>query len=225
MAIRTRIEPIQKDIEVLLRDDLSPEGRGKAFAAFAREQLVDAQETNRRVLGEVPPHETFVDGRAGGRLEDVKSTVVFEFELIGDAVEWIHSQLQTHSPVRSGRYRKSHIILADGAEIAPGTVAAAEEYVFVNTQPYSRKLERGLSRQAPDGVFQAVATLAGKRFGNFAAIKFTYRSLLLDYVPLGGVRGRDKKGRFINAPNGGARRSAHYIEQESRQPAILMRVR
>jgi hypothetical protein len=53
----------------------------------------------------------------------------------------------------------------------------ASRYEFVSTVPYARKIERGLSPQAPDGVYQVVAVLAQKRFGNVARIRFSYRAL------------------------------------------------
>ena len=66
---------------------------------------------------------------------------------------------------RTARYRE------------PERRAAAEEYVFINTQPYARKIEgtggRRMAPQAPDGVYQAVATLAQRRFGNIARITFS----------------------------------------------------
>ena len=53
--------------------------------------------------------------------------------------------------------------------------------MFLNTQPYARKIEGDLSRepsskQAPEGVYEAVATLAQRRFGNVAMIRFSYRT-------------------------------------------------
>jgi hypothetical protein len=54
----------------------------------------------------------------------------------------------------------------------------AEEYTFINTVPYARKIERGSSRQAPDGVYQAVANLARRKFTKLAKITFSYRTVL-----------------------------------------------
>ena len=83
-----------------------------------------------------------------------------------------------HSPVLTGRFAKSHELFADGVDTEnPNIAPPAEEYVFLNTQPYARKIERGRSPQAPDGVYQAVATLAQRRFGNIARITFSYREV------------------------------------------------
>jgi hypothetical protein len=180
MAVRARIEPIERDLTIAFPDDFGPAARSKAFAGFAREALADAQDRNRQVLGSVPPHETFVDGRRGANEDSVKpdGVIVYEFDLVDEVFEWIDAMLVLHSPVKSGRYAKSHVFLADGIEADPLKPPPAQEWIFVNTQPYSRKVERGQSPQAPDGVYDTVAVLAQRRFGNLARIRFTYRSLV-----------------------------------------------
>lgn len=179
MAVTTRIQPISKDIDILLNEELSPKAQSQVFAALARDQIEDAKATNRSILGRVPRFTTFVDGNAGAPLESVRpdGVIVTEFELVDDVLLWIGEQLQTHSPVKSGRYRRSHTLFADGREIdVGGVIPAADEYVFINVVPYARKIERGSSSQAPDGVYQAVATLGQRRFGNVARITFSYRT-------------------------------------------------
>lgn len=181
MALRTRVEPISRDLELLFAQDLSPAVRSKQLAAFAGEVIDEAKETNRRVLGVVPPHTITVDGREGAPLASVRpdGIVRAEFELVNEALAWINTQLQMHSPVLSGRYAKSHELFADGVDTEnPNAAPPAQEYVFLNIQPYARKIERGQSSQAPDGVYQAVATLARRRFGNIAKIDFSYRTAI-----------------------------------------------
>lgn len=180
MTVRTRIDPINRDIELLLRDDLSPAAQSRALADFASGELKKAQDTNRAALGSVPSHETYVDGRRSADLQKVRpgGVIVFDFNLLGELFAWIDFMLITHSPVKSGRYRRSHILLADGVEIEQdGPLPDASEFVYLNVQPYARKIERGLSKQAPDGVYEVVSVLAKRRFGNLAKIHFTYRRL------------------------------------------------
>lgn len=191
MAIKTRIQTVDRDIEILLREDLSPAAQSLAFASFAREQIDTAGKVNARILGRIPRSKTFVDGREGAELETVnpKGVIVTEFELVDDTLKWIADQLETHSPVKTGRYKKSHTLLADGAEIdVGGVIPAADEYVFINTVPYARKLERGMSSQAPDGVYQVVAVLAQRRFGNIAKVTFSFRTVLKGHI-VGGRAG------------------------------------
>lgn len=181
MALSTRVQPISRDLELLFAQDLSPQARSQQLAAFAGETIEDAKETNRRVLGVVPPYTVTVDGREAAPLASVKpdGVVRAEFELVNEALAWINTQLQMHSPVLSGRYAKSHELFADGVDTEnPNNAPPAQEYVFLNIQPYARKIERGLSSQAPDGVYQAVATLAQRRFGNVAKITFSYRTAI-----------------------------------------------
>lgn len=197
MAVRARVEPLERDLSILFPDTFSPEARSKAFAAFAREALEDAQEQNRQALGSVPPHETFVDGRRGAPLESVKpdGVIVFEFELVTETFEWVEAMLILHSPQRSGRYAKSHVFLADGVEADPTQAPPAQEWAFVNRQPYSRKIERGLSPQAPEGVYQVVATMAQQRFGNLVKVRYTFRRLI------GGGKGKtDRQPAIVITP-------------------------
>ncbi len=180
MAISTKINAIEKDIDLLLKEELSPEARRAMMASFAREELSKAQAANQQALGHEPPYETFVDGRRGAALESVNAdngTILFAFELLDDLFEWIGEQLVLHAPVLTGKFRNSFRFYADGAEIDPGAnVPAAREYVFLSTVPYARKLERGHSDQAPNGVFEVVAALAKGRFSNLANIRFSYRT-------------------------------------------------
>lgn len=179
MAVTVRVEPIAKDVALMLADIKGP-GAGQALAEFAREEIEAAKETNRSVFGRVPPYKIVVDGNKGASLDSVRGDgVIFvEFELLGDVLTFISDMLHQFSPTKTGTYKRSHIILADGQEIAPsGQAPIAAEYVFINTVPYARKIERGSSSQAPNGVYEAVSLLARRRFGNIAQIVFAFRSI------------------------------------------------
>lgn len=179
MALRTRVQPIDRDVELLFAEVLSPKARSEMLAGVAADMIDEAKEQNRKVLGQVPPHTITVDGREGAPLKSVKPDGIIraEFELINEALGWINTQLQMHSPVLKGDYVSSHELFADGVEVEnPNDAPPASEWVFLNTRPYARKIERGQSSQAPDGVYQAVATLARRRFGNVAKITFAYRT-------------------------------------------------
>jgi hypothetical protein len=146
----------------------------------------------------------FVDGVRGAALQTVKPNgiIVAEFELVTDVLRYIGEQLVLNSPVDTRRYEQSHKLFADGVEIEPSSqILTADEYVFINTVPYARKIERGLSPQAPDGVYQAVATMAKRRFSRVARISFSYRGLI---------------GGFVAGGPAGNR-------SDTRQPAIIVR--
>lgn len=206
MGIRTKVDPIDRDVALIFAQDLSPKARSAMLAEVAGDMIDEAKEANRRVLGAVPPLTITVDGREGAPLASVKpdGTIRGEFELVNEALAWISTQLQMHSPVLSGRYAKSHELFAGGVDTEnPNAAPPAEEYVFINIQPYARKIERGQSSQAPDGVYQAVATLAQRRFGNVAKITFGYRTAIG-----GGLVGGRKGDRA-----------------SERNPAIIVRLR
>ncbi|MCP1200057.1 hypothetical protein [Notoacmeibacter sp. MSK16QG-6] len=176
--ITAKIEPF--DINTVLPTRGSDEERSRMLASFAREQLGEALARNTASAGSAPRYEKTVDHRRGAPEESVKpdGVIVYEFELVSGILEWIGDMLVKNSPVLTGRYARSHIVLADGIETDPAMPEAeAREYVFLNTVPYARKIERGLSAQAADGVYQGVAVMASKRAGNIARIRFSYRTL------------------------------------------------
>ncbi len=199
MAVRTRIQPIEKTLRLITDGALSPKAQSAAVAAFARTKLREAQAQNRRVLKREPAYRQFVDNVEGRPLEQVRpdGRIVFTFEIGADLVGFILAELQRVSPVDSGDYRKSHMVFADGREVEPGAnLAGAEEIVLLNPQPYSRKVELGLMRMKVDGtseVYQQATRAARRRFGNIAIINFEFRS------PIGTAQ-RGKAGRASRVP-------------------------
>lgn len=180
MTARTsvRLEPLARDIALLFDEELSPAAQAQKLTEAAREALLEAQGINRQALGYVPDHDTYIDGGKRSDLNGVRagSIITFEFHLLVDVIQWVDEQLIIHSPVKTERYARSHAWFADGVEMDPLNPPPAESYIVLNEQPYARKIEKGLSPQAPDGVYEAVATLAKRRFGNIAYVGFSFRS-------------------------------------------------
>ena len=188
MAIKVTIDPINRDIKLLIDEMQSPQARSAALAEFATEQIEEARQQNRQATGGDPKFTVTVDGQKGAPVSSVKADgVIFvEFEFLGDLLLFIWEQLHTHSPVgkapespHPGEYRRSHVMFVNGSEFSiqnplPPNV---EEIVFANTVPYARRIELGSSTQAPDGVYQSVAVLARARFGRVAKVDFTYRTV------------------------------------------------
>lgn len=199
MAVRTRIQPIEKTLRLITDGALSPKAQSAAVAAFARQKLREAQAQNRRVLKREPAYRQFVDNVEGRPLEHVRpdGRIVFTFEIGADLVGFILAELQRVSPVDSGDYRKSHLVFADGREVEPGAnLAGAEEIVLLSPLPYSRKIELGLMKMKLDGtseVYQQAARAALRRFGNLASIRFSFRA------PIGGAT-TGKAGRASRVP-------------------------
>lgn len=197
MAISTRVEPIERDIALILNEDLSPKARSKVLAQFAREAIDEASAQNRSVLGRVPPYRVIVDGHHAAALESVQpdGVIVAEWDLIDDTLIYIAELIERLSPERSGQFKRNNVIFADGTAIEiGGNIPQAEEYVFMNLTPYARKVERGLSKQAPDGVYQIAATMAKQRFGNVARISFSYRTAISGSI-IGGRAGNTSSER------------------------------
>ena len=201
MDISSHLEVIDRDIALLVNEDLSPAAQNKALVAFAREQISLAVEQDKSALGRDPAYVTLIDG-AVAALETfaLGRVLTVEFELIEDALNWIAEELYRVSPARTGRYRSSNNLYADGSRVDPDHVPAASEYVFVNELPYAHKIEIGESPMAPQGVFELVAAKAAQRFDNTARIRFGYRS------PISGVLVAGRAGNRI----------------ENRRPAIIV---
>ncbi|WP_244492917.1 hypothetical protein [Bosea sp. Root670] len=164
----------------MLDETLSPASRSRMVAEIARDAISEAQATNRAALGRDPEQKTFVDGRVGAALDSVnpdRGVILAVFDVSTDLFDYVGRMLVQHSPRLTGRYQDSHVLFADGVEVERYDAARrAEEWVFLNVQPYARKIEAGSSDQAPDGVYEAVAALASRRFGNVASVKFSWRS-------------------------------------------------
>ena len=181
MPVKINVDPIDRDVKLIIDELLSPKAQSQQLAADAKLFLDEADETNRRILGRVPASKTWVDGSEGRPLESVKpdGVIVREYELVIDLLAEIASALRAISPVRSGRYQASHTLYADGREVPVNQVIPdASEYVFLSDVVYARKIEgmpgrAPLSPQAPKGVYQITA--AKYRGNNSARVSFAWR--------------------------------------------------
>lgn len=213
MAISVKIDPVERVTTASIRADLSLPEQRKAAAEFARQGIEEAKQINRSVLGRVPPYITTVDGRQGAALESVNpdgGQIITEFELVGDVLVWIASELEARSPVASGRYRRGHTLFADGREIPRGAaVPPASEYIYLNREPYARKIEIGKTEsgrafviQVPNRIYERTAKDARSRFGNIADIQFAYREMASAYMlRRSSGRRRDRRaGATVSSP-------------------------
>ncbi len=209
-----KIPAIFRETELTFAAHISPRVRSRKLAAFALEKITEAKRINAGPDGQPAPHRQIVDGREGASLASVKpdGIIVAKFSLVAEVLRWIDAELVKVSPVRSGRYRKSHVLFADGNEVdlLGAGVPKAREFVFLNTQPYARKIERGLSRQAPQGVYEAVSVVADKRFGNIVDVYFGFRTPLAAVMENRAARKR------------GSRKTASQAARDNRRPAIIV---
>ena len=188
MAVKTRIDSVAADINLFVSRDLSPAGQSRAIAEFARGAIAEADQTNRRILGRIPPRTVTVDGRQGGQLDSVRpsgGTIIAEWEIVSDVLIWIGDTLRARSPIVSGDYRDGWTLLADGRTIEEGQqVPHAEVYTFVNVVPYARRIEVGKTEsgrdfviQVPNRIAERTAKDAAARFGNIARIRSVWINL------------------------------------------------
>lgn len=196
-------------------------GSGRAFADFARAEIAAAAKANAEALGQEPPHKTYINGSESESLERVKpgGSAVTVFDIHQGVVAFCFAKAKEFAPVLSGEYRASIRIYADDAEVGtPAEAEGAQEVVIAATVVYARKIEgvagkAPLSKQAPDGVMQAVALLASSRFGNSARIKFSYRSI-------SGVKGLDDYSASRARRTG--KSSAKEHARDTRLPCIVI---
>lgn len=188
----------QRDIALRL-DGLRGAAASRALAAFAAEQ-------RDRVVAEAPAKptgiDTVVDGRRGAVLESVRpdGTILFRFHwldaVVDDAVGLLVRQAPYLSSHHNGLpyYRDAFAMFVDGQKVDIRTkVPAGAEIVLTNLLPFARKIERGSSLMAPDGVFQVVAGLLKRRWAGAAQISYGWR--IFPGAGPGGPAGRRGAGR------------------------------
>jgi len=178
-VISVRIDNLSRDIGLIIDESLSPKVQAELFAEEARAIIREIDDANDRSAGRDVEFETFVDGSPDETLSGVKisSRIVATWEFGSTVLADILDMLKASAPVKTGRYRNTLVLLADGVEADPANPPQAGEYVFVSPQPYARKIEAGKGKYGPAGRMEGVAAVAQRRFGNFARVRFTYRSI------------------------------------------------
>lgn len=177
MAPRMKYPVISRKIVFGGSGVFSPETRARAFAELAGAAINEIDGENDTALGRDVHYRTFVDGRETTNLFSAKDTseIVARWDLTPGVVEYIDDLLAKAGPIKTGAYRTSRAIYADGKEIQePAQAAAAREVLFLSLVPYARKVERGRKGYSPGHVYETVAAMAKTRFSNLAMIKFTY---------------------------------------------------
>lgn len=166
-------------------------GHTIAIAERALQQEVGRGFDNQPVVvTDGTPRRDYTQVKPFGKIEFISNTSVAE------AVRWALTALQKISPVRTGRYASSHVIMINGAEIhgniwvALRAIKSTDRVQIVNPQPYARKIERAsagkktgrqarksLSKQARSGVYQPVLRSLVARYGKSIFFDFKYVKL------------------------------------------------
>ena len=223
-AARERIDTVW-DAE--LQPDIREYTKTVARQALAEEQLKGFDERPRRI----------VDRQFDAPLDAVRPFGVIEFIARGDIAEllrWIWAAILRRSPVLTGRYKKSHLIMINGASVGADPEAAIARYKpgdrvqIVNTMPYAKKIEgrsktktggaavRGQSKKAPNGVYRSVFGAASRRYGKVAFIDFKYVKLDLGVTVMGYQGG----AHYTAKRNAGDIRRRKRIKRPAVYPSI-----
>lgn len=228
-----RFDPIglDKDLTGVLADFDTPAARSRLIADTAREMIADADTKNAAASGRPVPKTIHVDGLLDAPLESVRpdGTILATWDAMNPIVWYVWEILVLNSPYgqddprpgHPGMYSKSHELFADGerVELAEGQpFPDANVFTFLSTVPYARKIERGLSKQSPDGVYQVTTSMARRRFGRMAAIDFRYIA-----PTFGGISAwaQQKSARTLAKNIRGGNAAAHN-EWLRRQPAVVI---
>ncbi len=206
-AARERIDTVWDEA---IEPDIRKYTATVARQALAEEQLRGFDERPRRI----------VDRRYDAPLDSVRPFGVIEFIARGDIAEllrWIWAALVKRSPVLTGRYKRSHLVMINGVSVGPDPEAVIAKYKpgdriqIVNTMPYAKKIEgrsktktggaavRGQSKQAPNGVYRAVYGAAKRRYGKVAFIDFSYVKLDTGRTVMG-LQGGGKNRKRVRRP-------------------------
>lgn len=181
-----RATAFARQVEVF-KNQLTGEARKQFVIAAAVQARDEAMAQNEQALGRKPAVQTIVDGSPTAPLTALKpgGNIVFLFAVgevtLQNAVDEAFTMLERIAPRLTGRFASSFRLLVNGqqrdagTEGGPVTLHAGDEAVIVNLQPYARKIERGFSEQAPNGVFEVTAAALRSRYGGILKIGFAYQ--------------------------------------------------
>jgi len=157
---------VARNIRLFRDQALSPAAQSARLAAVAikaRDQAVRS--------GDAPPHwVTIVDGRQGAPETSVQPDgfILYKFNVMGLAAQAALQLCKERSPVRSGRYRDSWMVVVDGRPWTEDVADIPEgvSVMIVNPQPYARKIDTGAMKNmsVPPGIVDAVRKLVQRKF-------------------------------------------------------------
>lgn len=176
-----RIDFFEQDLR-LATAGLEPEAIQRELAKFAkseRDKLIASGQASRNYV-------RYVNGSTSVPEEqvDIPGAIIYQFSLWEPILTFAMNELQRRSPVQTGRFRTSFLVLANQRPITDFDAISPEaEVIITNFQPYVRKAENGLLSTAPRAVFDGTKRALAARFGNdgrnSAAFRFETKWLLV----------------------------------------------
>lgn len=183
-----------------------------------QKQLVEIATTEHAKILKADPkpssYKQFVDGREGAPFSSVEpmGVIYVVYDRLQEVVDFALETLRSLSPVLSGAYRDSHTLIVNGTAAADLAGWDGGAIYIANPLPYARKIEMGkMKMRVPgsDHVYQQAEKIVARRFGNIAAVKFTY-------VPLVG-------GGLFSAGGQAGPIVRGAKERDARRPALYIR--
>ncbi len=161
---------------------LEPEAIRKELAAFAKRSVSEIITSGRAS----PRFDRYVNGQRGLPEEAVQlpGPIVYEFSLWEPIITFALEELRKRSPVKSGRFRNSFIVIVNRAIVTNfDRIGPEDEVIITNFQPYIRKAEGGVLSTKRFAIFDGTKRTLARTFGNegrnSAAFSFETRWLEL----------------------------------------------
>lgn len=213
-----RIETFARDLR-LATAAIAPENVAKELARFARAELARVIESGEGS----PDYDRYVNGRMGAAEESVvpPGPILYVFTWWSDIVAFALQYLVERGPERSGRYKRSWTVLADGQPVEnPKAIRAAQTVAIVNTQPYHRKIDVGHMRmRVPHHVVDDGRKAVLRVFGNLVTARRTMMQLPGGYI----LKGVFRRGVLPFARSGLKRDTQAGVAMT--YPALVMQLR
>jgi hypothetical protein len=190
---------VARNIRLFRDRTLAPQALSALLAAAARRER-DATIAR----GDAPKSfQTFVDGRAGAAEETVRpdGAILYRFNLMGPAVLFALGYVIGRSPVRSGAFRNSWIVVVNGAKWTAdlNDIPIDATVIVTNPLPYARKIETGhMKMSVPHGIVEEARQQVRRRY---PVLEVEKQMVLIPRSMGGGyvLRGRFRRGARPNA--------------------------
>lgn len=184
-----RLQTFAKDLQ-LATAGIAPQNIARELAQFARDELARSIAD-----GEGSPvYDRYVNGIKDAPESAVvpPGPIVYDFIWWQEIVEYALQYLVERSPVHSGRYKQSWMVLADGSPIADvRDIPIASTVTIVNDQPYARKIDVGHMRMSvPPFLIEDARQAVNRIFGNI----ITARRSLIDLPSAYTLKGYFRRG-------------------------------
>ncbi len=213
-----RFQDFAKELR-LATAGISQDAISAELAKFARAQLAEAIGSG----AGSPMYSRFVNGREGAAEETVEAPgpILYVFAWWAPVIGFALAYARGRSPERSGRYRKSWIVLVNGREVdEDAAIPAGAEVTITNRQPYHRKIDSGHMRmRVPPGIIEEMRSRIARRFSGAVEARATQVLIPGGYI----LKGKFRRG-YRERARSGLRRDTR-AGQPMTYPAVVMRMK